>query len=77
MPTHKQGEQDSSTDGEDEEMPDTSPRGGAQGPNQSSDTPYGKSMLSKQDLENHFAFSLSEAARKLGVSNTTVKRACR
>lgn len=37
----------------------------------------GKSLLTKADLENNFAYSLSDAARRLGVSNTTVKRACR
>lgn len=38
---------------------------------------YGKSSLTKSVLEAHFIYSLSEAARRLGVSNTTVKRACR
>ena len=38
---------------------------------------YGKSSLTKAVLEAHFIYSLSEAARRLGVSNTTVKRACR
>ena len=37
----------------------------------------GKSLLTKLDLESHFSYSLSEAAKRLGVSNTTVKRACR
>ena len=38
---------------------------------------YGKSSLTKAVLEAHFIYSLSEAAQRLGVSNTTVKRACR
>lgn len=53
-----------------------------QGSPQEEDAPieeaaYGKSSLTKAVLEAHFVYSLSEAARRLGVSNTTVKRACR
>ena len=43
----------------------------------SEEAAYGKSSLTKATLEAHFEYSLSEAAKRLGVSNTTVKRACR
>jgi len=39
--------------------------------------PSGKSLLSKADLEANFSYSLNEAAVRLGVSRTTLKRACR
>ena len=36
-----------------------------------------RAALTKEDLEKHFGYGLSEAARRLGVCNTTLKRACR
>ena len=39
--------------------------------------PSGKALLSKADLEANYSYSLNEAAVRLGVSRTTLKRACR
>ena len=36
-----------------------------------------KAALTRQDLEKHFGYGLKEAAVRLGVCNTTLKRACR
>lgn len=40
-------------------------------------SPVSKALLTKEDLEKHFDLGLKEAARRLGVCNTTLKRACR
>ncbi len=50
---------------------------GAQGGGGPDTVAPGKSLLSKADLESHFSYSLNDAAVKLGVSRTTLKRACR
>ncbi len=36
-----------------------------------------RALVSKEDLEKHFGYSLAEAAAQLGVCKTTIKRACR
>lgn len=36
-----------------------------------------RALVSKKDLEAHFGYSLADAALKLGVCKTTIKRACR
>lgn len=36
-----------------------------------------KFALTREDLEKHFGYGLKDAARRLGVCNTTLKRACR
>lgn len=41
------------------------------------DVPSGKALLKREDLVSHFGYSLIEAAERLGVSRTTLKRACR
>ena len=39
--------------------------------------PANKALLSREDLDRHFGYGLKEAARRLGVCKTTLKRACR
>ena len=39
--------------------------------------PTNKALLSREDLDRHFGYGLKEAARRLGVCKTTLKRACR
>lgn len=76
----EQGGQNSSGEGSEgceEDMEGGQPTGVQDGAVPAAEAVYGKSMLTKSDLEDHFAYSLTEAARRLGVSNTTVKRACR
>ena len=36
-----------------------------------------RALVSREDLERHFGYSLAEAAARLGVCKTTIKRACR
>lgn len=36
-----------------------------------------KALLTREDLDRHFGYGLKEAARRLGVCKTTLKRACR
>lgn len=36
-----------------------------------------KASLTREDVEKHFGYGLKEAASRLGVCNTTLKRACR
>lgn len=36
-----------------------------------------RALVSRKDLEEHFGYSLAEAAAQLGVCKTTIKRACR
>lgn len=39
--------------------------------------PANRAILSREDLDRHFGYGLNEAARRLGVCKTTLKRACR
>lgn len=39
--------------------------------------PANKALLSREDLDRHFGYGLKEAAVRLGVCKTTLKRACR
>lgn len=39
--------------------------------------PSARLLVSREDLERHFGYSLAEAAAHLGVCKTTIKRACR
>lgn len=41
------------------------------------DHPANRALLSREDLDRHFGYGLEEAARRLGVCKTTLKRACR
>ena len=39
--------------------------------------PANKALLTREDLDRHFGYDLNEAAHRLGVCKTTLKRACR
>ena len=41
------------------------------------ENPASRALLSREDLDRHFGYGLKEAARRLGVCKTTLKRACR
>ena len=66
-----------SSDEGDDILSETPSPGGVAASDSQNTQPSSKALLSKEDLERHFAYGLKEAAQRLGVCNTTLKRACR